>query len=511
MRRTHWIDVLTVSYTLLIVYGSLVPFDFDVTLPPTNAPTFLHIPVIRAGLPDVASNIALYFPLGFLLFGYLRRCEASLRAAVMTVVAAAGISLSMEFAQTFLISRFASCADVVSNLTGAVMGCLVYMSEFAVFRRLKPFINSELARNPAAVVAGAFGALVSLVALLPLDVTFDRSVITRAVRHAHLIPFDRVRELHARVNQQTLDFLPVSDLTATHLWQLRIDYLADVFLFFTLGLLVRRYLAARGGGRRRCTLDALVGTVVLAVLVTIAGLFVRSVGLDMTHAVTRSLGACLAAVLYQPILKSLFGPRAEPPPLDHPRTQHALTAAIALTAAYIAARQLAPFRFDADLLLTRLHAVEWMPFRSYTFAKLPQAALDASHKLARFLTLGSLMAWWWLAVRQRIGAREYALAGMTAAFATILLECAQCWLPGRVPAVTDVLVAGVATAVGVALGRTAHRWCRLATAVGAADSATQSAPILNVELPPPSADMPVEPHATPERTTHDQPDQRVAP
>ncbi|MBI1996517.1 MAG: VanZ family protein [Deltaproteobacteria bacterium] len=73
---------------------------------------------------DFFANVLLFTP-----FGYLQlRAGLNLlrREMLSTVVTALALSLGVEFAQVYTHNRFASTADVLSNVMGAMLGELVY-------------------------------------------------------------------------------------------------------------------------------------------------------------------------------------------------------------------------------------------------------------------------------------------------------------------------------------------------------------------------------------------------
>jgi glycopeptide antibiotics resistance protein len=62
----------------------------------------------------------MYLPLGCLL-GLMARTRSA-RSFAMLVLAAAGVSLTFEFTQLFLVSRFPSIDDLICNTLGGALG-----------------------------------------------------------------------------------------------------------------------------------------------------------------------------------------------------------------------------------------------------------------------------------------------------------------------------------------------------------------------------------------------------
>jgi glycopeptide antibiotics resistance protein len=66
---------------------------------------------------DLAGNLALYAPLGYLLSGLGGR-----RRTVLAVVTALSLSLALEASQVWSHVRFPSATDVLMNVIGAAVG-----------------------------------------------------------------------------------------------------------------------------------------------------------------------------------------------------------------------------------------------------------------------------------------------------------------------------------------------------------------------------------------------------
>lgn len=117
---------LTLLFIILIVYGSLYPFDQWTR---THAPLFdfmLHWPSKITGA-DLVQNVLAYAPLGLFLTLHRLRLGTPSRLYVLAGVSAAGLALSvlMESLQQFTPSRTASTADIAMNLLGTAAGALL--------------------------------------------------------------------------------------------------------------------------------------------------------------------------------------------------------------------------------------------------------------------------------------------------------------------------------------------------------------------------------------------------
>lgn len=117
---------LALLFLILIVYGSLYPFD---TWEPARAPllSFMLEWPQRVTRADVVQNVLAYAPFGLFLALYgLRRSTRHARATVGQVtLLGLLVSVLMESLQQFEPARIASLADVAMNGLGTASGALL--------------------------------------------------------------------------------------------------------------------------------------------------------------------------------------------------------------------------------------------------------------------------------------------------------------------------------------------------------------------------------------------------
>jgi VanZ family protein len=118
----------------VVILVTLVPFDFS-----THTPH--HLLWTGSGA-DALANVAMYFPLGFLV--RLTHDSDRDRRALRPLLWGLGLSALIESAQLFLPSRFSSPLDVATNGLGAWLGALAH--DFLIRRiRLTPALVGALA------------------------------------------------------------------------------------------------------------------------------------------------------------------------------------------------------------------------------------------------------------------------------------------------------------------------------------------------------------------------------
>lgn len=138
--RPRWTDspAVAVAYSALLAYGTLLPFGFTgeaeslaslLTAPRWLAwdatPSPLGVP---AWLSDVATNLALYAPLGAILRLAIGRWLVSVMATGIAVVLAATLSWGLECLQSLSPDRVASLNDWSLNTLGAAAGALLALT-----------------------------------------------------------------------------------------------------------------------------------------------------------------------------------------------------------------------------------------------------------------------------------------------------------------------------------------------------------------------------------------------
>src|SRR3984893_15539974 len=75
---------------------------------------------------DIALNIAGFVPFGFLFFAYLSGHRQWNRAAILTILAGASISLTIEILQGFIPSRSSGVTDIITNTLGTCLGVVLF-------------------------------------------------------------------------------------------------------------------------------------------------------------------------------------------------------------------------------------------------------------------------------------------------------------------------------------------------------------------------------------------------
>lgn len=114
----HWLMLLSL---VLIIYGSLYPFDFS-RPQSIDWRSFFAPPQLQFSRPDMLGNILLFVPFG--LFATMRGRRFWMRASAALIFGIT-LALGLQLLQTYIPLRTAALADAVWNAIGLVVGIAI--------------------------------------------------------------------------------------------------------------------------------------------------------------------------------------------------------------------------------------------------------------------------------------------------------------------------------------------------------------------------------------------------
>lgn len=396
-------------YLLFIIYGSLFPFHF--TTDPATIRKNLTLAEFsfrdaeghrNVSLPDLASNVFLGMPLGFLLVasGFGTRSSPLRRVAASGLVGLL-LSSAVETGQLFAPGRIASIFDVMGQVAGTLAGALAAQGGLGPGGNLPSGLVAVLRERP---LLGPLAALLAAVvgdALYPYAVTIDVSTVWDNVKNSAWRPLDGLR---------------------AHPWHALI---VDRLLPYAAVALVAREAVSRRPGR---VMSAFIGSLVLAFAtgLEVAKLFIEGRSLQTSNVLLAAAGALLgigAAPLIGPLARA--GKRG------------VLAAAGVALVTY---HQLRPFDFTGSAATIRDKAarIEWFPFASYIMAD-PQVALfDTGKKLVLGGLLGMVLnvpgshagVWWTFLLAVLLEIAQLAELSHQTSLTDVLLLTLGGWLGG---------------------------------------------------------------------------------
>ncbi|NJD26525.1 MAG: VanZ family protein [Betaproteobacteria bacterium] len=235
---------LALAWCGLVVYGSLHPFSgwHDSGASP--------LAFLEAGWPrywtgfDLAANVAVYLPLGFLFALALRGLPGRFTAPAVAILLAAGLSLALEAVQSWLPSRVPSNLDFACNAAGGVLGTLLAQwSGPRVFTRLAAWETRLIAPVPHAELGLTLLGLWLLIPLSPEILLFGAGDLRQTLGLAGAVPFAAASFPLIEASVTACNAVAVG-LVVRLLCRRVLQAYATVVLFILLGLLVRTLAAA---------------------------------------------------------------------------------------------------------------------------------------------------------------------------------------------------------------------------------------------------------------------------
>lgn len=442
-------DVSLIAYILTIAYLSFVPFTIVSTpLFPQGGSWFWGLQTRPISVTDVAANIAIYIPMGFLAAICIRRRDllGVTTCALATAICSAA-SATIEYSQHFFISRVPSWIDVNANTFGALLGAIGYLIYENRFLRFITHAEHHIRRNPWLAAAKVFACLVVAVHLRPYDALVDARTVVRNALQAQASPLARWQSLPSKVEADVRKGQITADGALPRAqWDYALDRALDTASYAIAAALVILGLASESGLSLRAFFAAGLVTCGISAFVTIIRIFFVSHGFDSAHFFTGligwPIGAALGASLYQRHL-------AQPSNYSHFRASRLWIIAAVLCGLFVLATGLAPFQFGSPANDAPLSSrISLIPFQASQLSRLMDAIADLSAKLLRYLMLGTVVAiLLQSAAFKNQRARFLVCVGCVTAFA-IAIEALHLLTPTRRADITTVLLATIAAASG---------------------------------------------------------------
>lgn len=124
-RPSRVVPWLLLAVVVLIIYGSLYPFEFQPDAVEGGLLEALaSLSWARAGMSDRVSNVLLYVPFGFCAFLLAEVRLSRLQAGLLAVAAGALLSLVIELTQAYVSPRVPSLMDLSLNSAGTLAGAI---------------------------------------------------------------------------------------------------------------------------------------------------------------------------------------------------------------------------------------------------------------------------------------------------------------------------------------------------------------------------------------------------
>jgi VanZ family protein len=179
--RTLWL-----LFTLFVIYGSTIPFDFVRHLSSVGGKLerLADNPLMPKGTPqdwsapDILQNFLLFVPFGVLgVLAVAADARSGMRRVVYVTALGAALACGVEALQLFTRNRTSSLADALTNTLGAGVGAIVaYRLRQATHGTLNHIATRWLS-VPSSYPVIVATVMVCVLAWVPFDVTLDVGMI----------------------------------------------------------------------------------------------------------------------------------------------------------------------------------------------------------------------------------------------------------------------------------------------------------------------------------------------
>jgi glycopeptide antibiotics resistance protein len=418
-------------YTAFVIYGSLVPLEYQ-ALPLDEAlARFRRIRFLELGIgsrADWAANLLLFIPLAFLWTGVLahrRRLPVLSIVSLMVAACAALLSLGIEFVQVYFPQRTVSLNDLFAETLGGVLGVVCWWLFGTRFIRwLAGWKSAKGHIEIAQRLAVAYLAMLFAYSLLPLDLTLSPVEVYHKFREGklNLIPFAR---------------LPHGFMPAIY------ELASDGLLWFVPALLWR-------WPGKTSAMRVWIVMMGAAMLLEILQLFVYSRVSDITDLFTAAVGTALGIQAAGLINKNVHA-SSESGHSGFP----VLTLMLAMGwvgVIFIVFWYPFDFRTDGAFLRGRLHDfLTRAPFEAYYFGTEYRAATEVLHKVLFFIPLGVALGWLVSGLRYMWRGHATLISMVAMAGIAGIAVAGRLAQPGKNPDIMDLVLQWLGGVIGFVL------------------------------------------------------------
>lgn len=418
------------AYLAFVIYGSLVPLDFNNRSWDDALQAFSQIPFLNLGIEsraDWIANILLYIPLTYIWSDILIRPNhpaLNVFASFSILASAIALSIGIEFAQLFFPPRTVSLNDLLAETIGSVAGIVLW---HAFGTRISGWVADLRSDGNTALTAALSLYLLGYIAY-------------------SLFPFDFVvtsDELSARLANGRNSLL-ISTEAYSSVARCLLQLLLEIIAAIPLGVFVARLTKSPHAPRIGI---ALLAGATLGLLIEGAQLFLNSGVAQGISVLTRCAGAVLGAIIFRRLMAArtipFFGSR-----------QKKRLLIILIAPAYLAGLAIIQNWKINDWLswengLARLPQVHFLPFYYHYFTTETAALSSLLLISAAFAPIGVMFGWLTGTHRNHGMIVPVILASLISA----ACEFAKLFQSNLHPDPTNILIAATAAAAGYWLMR----------------------------------------------------------
>jgi len=411
--------ILTFVYGLLVVYGSLVPLEFQSRPFEEALEMFLRTPylILQIGnRADFVANLLLFIPLTFLAMGALTRENTrggQWLLALLVMAGGAALSAGIEFTQLFFPPRTVSLNDILAECAGAAVGIVAWLAlggRITVWWR--GLVHRRGPREVAAQVLTGYVVALMLYQLFPYDLVVSAD------------------EMMAELRQGKLVLAPFADLPRASI----LVFLGKAAVLIPVGY----WVVVRWARGRRPVLRALAFGAGLTLALELLQLLVYSRYSSSTDVILGTWGAGMGGAL-----ATRFGPAATRPLPRGPLWRCfswglRLTATVAVASALIWGKW-GPFAFrwpEEGLSAALLGALR-VPF----YYQYWNTEFEAAAQLLRDAVVPAVLGLLLMSLASRVPGGGRLVVGVVAGAVSAAVELGQVFFPPHVADMTTALLA----------------------------------------------------------------------
>lgn len=440
----RWWLVASIMYLGLVIYGSLVPLQYEPMEWSAAVAQFQEVPFLDLDISnraDWVANILLFMPLAFLCCGLLIGKEHGQARAVLTtlalIIVLSLLAMSIEFTQQWFPPRTVSQNDIVAETLGGLFGCVCW---FLFGQQVHSWLQEKRSTtNPAYYLERTllvYTVVLFVYSIMPLDIVVS------------------LEELQLKTAQGKIDFHPDFSIPATiEEWS---STLRHILIFVPVGFLLCLKLMKKVKSDN--ILSCAIWLILIALVLEVSQIFVYSRFATTNAFLLKVLGGMLGILWANSWVTNRYRRSGR---TQHTTTQRSVASCVGcfvlvgIYASFLCVVFWWPFdQISSELEVRLLWQRYWqIPFTNYYWGTEFNALTNVLQKLLLLMPLGYLlqMAIARCPIPQHLSLALTTCGVITLSVFAVIIERGQAIFGGRYPDVTDTLLYIVGIFLGLGL------------------------------------------------------------